>query len=110
MLLVEDDPATAKAMTQILRRMGHEVDHVDSVAEGIARTANRHDVVILDLMLPDGDGIDVLAAIRAANPSTRVVVTTGMSDPDRLAAVAALQPDLVLLKPIQINHLLNIFR
>ncbi len=110
MLLVEDDSATAKAMSQILRRMGHEVDHVGTVAEGIVRSASRHDVVILDLMLPDGDGIDVLAAIRAANPSTRVVVTTGMSDPDRLAAVAALQPDLVLLKPIEIDQLLNMLK
>lgn len=110
MLLVEDDPATAKAMSLILRRIGHDVDHVDSVAAGIARAARRPDVVILDIMLPDGDGIDVLAAIRATNPSTRVVVTTGLSDPDRLAAVSALQPDLVLVKPIDVNQLLDILK
>lgn len=65
------------------------------------------DVVVLDLMLPDGDGIDILSRVRAENMATRVVVTTGSSDPDRLEAILALEPDLFLTKPINLQELLD---
>ena len=65
------------------------------------------DAVVLDLMLPDGDGIVVLEKIRAANADCRVVVTTGMSDPERLKKVRALRPEAILMKPIDLRELVR---
>jgi len=48
-----------------------------------------------------------LAYIRKMKMNIRVTVTTGMDDPDRLAALTALSPDLILKKPIDLNALLR---
>jgi DNA-binding response OmpR family regulator len=106
-LLVEDDAVSASALAMILRRRGFEVTQVGTIAEGFNRLAEQPDFLILDLMLPDGDGQTILQHIRTQNLSTRVLVTTAASDPNRLRAVRDLKPDLLLLKPIDITRLLG---
>src|SRR5207245_2246768 len=91
----------------ILRRRGFEVTTVTTVAAAIAHIGSEPDFVLLDLMLPDGDGAHVLRQIRDANYSTRVVITTAISDPERLHDVQQLKPDAVLLKPLDLNTLLK---
>ncbi len=110
MLLVEDDAASAMALSTILRRRGFEVAHVTTVAEALAHLGTNPLFVILDLMLPDGDGLTVLKKIREAGLASRVVVTTAVSEPDRLRAVHALKPEIVLQKPIDLSVLLNSLR
>ncbi len=107
MLLVEDDLVSASALRTILVRRGFDVAHVTTVAEAIAHLSDQPLFVILDLMLPDGDGRAVLETIRHAGMSTRVLVTTAVSDPERLRLVHALKPELVLQKPIDLTLLLN---
>jgi two-component system, OmpR family, response regulator CpxR len=63
--------------------------------------------VVLDIMLPDGDGIQILQAIRDRKIPVRVAVVTGLGDPARLAAIAALNPDALLRKPIDISELIG---
>lgn len=107
MLLVEDDPASATAMRTILRRFGWDVAVAATVADGFRQLAGKPDAIVLDLMLPDGDGAEILAYIRKTKMNIRVTVTTGVDDPDRLAALTELSPDLVLKKPIDLNALLR---
>jgi two-component system OmpR family response regulator len=66
-----------------------------------------HDFVLLDLMLPDGDGVEVLRQIRESNYTSRVLVTTAVSDPGRLGKVCQLRPEAVLQKPIDVARLLK---
>lgn len=78
-----------------------------TLAEGLAALDARPHWVILDLMLPDGDGGLVLRRVRDYGLPIRVVVTTGSHDPDRLRLVRALQPDALLGKPIRLPELLR---
>jgi signal transduction histidine kinase/HPt (histidine-containing phosphotransfer) domain-containing protein len=90
-LLVEDDPGDARANIQRLREAPDpfEVTHVGSVGEAIARLARPPSIeaIVLDLGLPDRQGLDALGAVRAAAPGVPVVVLTSNED-EGLAALA----------------------
>jgi two-component system response regulator QseB len=105
-LLVEDDPATCVALKMLLGRRGYEVAVATSAAAGCVALDAKPSCVILDLMLPDGSGTKVLRQIRNANLPIRVLVTTGLNDPEELAAVTSLGPDAILRKPIDLAELL----
>ena len=107
---MEDDLVSASALTTILSRRGFQVSHAPTVAGGLALLAEGPDTVILDLMLPDGDGAAVLHQVRAAGLPARVVVTTAVHDATRLAAIRALGPDLVMQKPIDLAGLLSVLK
>lgn len=82
-LLVEDDVDLSKALRSRLAHTGYEVRWAASVAEAeAALRAGRPDLVILDLMLPDGNGVDLLRAIRADEGfrDLPVVVQTCLGD------------------------------
>lgn len=99
-LVVEDHEATRRALTRLLERRGWLVDSAGTVAEGLERLKGKPQCVILDLMLPDGDGETVLRHVRNEKLAIRVVVTSGVGDDRRLEAVRRLGADAVLDKPI----------
>lgn len=76
-LLLEDDRRLSDVLVRAFHRAGHGVDHVASVedAEWHARE-KRHDVLVLDLMLPDGDGFSLCARLRAEGIWTPVLMLT----------------------------------
>lgn len=78
-----------------------------TVAEALCKLNPAPDAIVLDLMLPDGDGLIVLQQVRRQHLPSRVAVTTGTSDELRLEAAEALHPDLVLRKPIDLAELLR---
>lgn len=104
---MEDDPVSASALLTILRRRGFDVLLATTVAEGMQLLEREPNFVVLDLMLPDGDGIAILNHIRRNSRDIRVLVTTAVSDPARLFEVRQLRPDLVLQKPIDLSDLLQ---
>ena len=65
-LLVEDDVRVAAAVASGLRKRGYEVDCAGSIAEALE--AAPVDIVLLDLGLPDGDGMDLCRMLRARQP------------------------------------------
>jgi two-component system, OmpR family, KDP operon response regulator KdpE len=106
-LIVEDDTATADALRSIFVRKGCDVIHADTVHRGLKALLKHPDYVILDLMLPDGDGIEILHEVKATGGKPRIVVTTAITDPARLREVHALQPHRVLRKPLDLVDLLS---
>jgi two-component system chemotaxis response regulator CheY len=87
-LLVVDDDATQRSLIAVAaKQAGHEVTVAPSVSEAISklRTA-RFDCVTLDLVLEDGDGIDVLREMAEAKFAGSVIVISGMDAPRRRAA------------------------
>ena len=106
-LVVEDDPSTAHALELLLRHQGYTVQTANSVLEALRHVTTEPDVVLLDLMLPDGDGMGVLEAVRAKGLKTRVVVITGVGDPDYLARVHLLKPEALLRKPVDFSQILE---
>jgi DNA-binding response OmpR family regulator len=89
LLIVEDDPRIAAVLVKGLRKQGFESESVMSGAEAIARTeAGGVDLLLLDLGLPDIDGLDVLRALHERGIAVPVIVITARSDPrDRAAAL-----------------------
>ncbi|HMB05927.1 MAG TPA: response regulator [Isosphaeraceae bacterium] len=106
LLLVEDDRATSRALRGIFDRRGWDVLHAATVAEALSHLSAAPKCVILDLMLPDGDGLTVLEKIRSEDLPIRVAVTSGSNDLARLRAVSALRPEVFLPKPISLPDLL----
>lgn len=101
-LLVEDDPGSAALVRAFLESPGRTVDHADSAA-GAERllTENRYDVLILDLILGDRDGRDLLIQVRAA-PDTSEVPVVVLSAAEGMVARAeciALGADDFVEKP-----------
>jgi DNA-binding response OmpR family regulator len=105
--LVEDDPATTKALKGIFDRRGWDVLNASTIADALRMLDWNPDCVVLDLMLPDGDGSMILAKIRAEKLPIRVAVTTGSNDPFRLRSVLKLNPDVFLTKPVNLIELLD---
>ena len=68
---------------------------------------NTFDCVLLDLMLPDGSGMEILRRFAAEQNSSRVIVTTASNNAEHLREAAELRPRLVLRKPIQLIDLLG---
>ena len=98
-LVVEDNPQSLEADCHLLRLGNFRVKAVTDLAEAMESLDSfAPDFVILDLMLPGGDGADLLREVRARGLATKVIVTTGKAW-DQLHDVRALMPDLLLRKP-----------
>jgi CheY-like chemotaxis protein len=108
-LVVEDDPPTGHALELLLKHHRYDVVIVNSVVEALDRLSSglAPDAVLLDLMLPDGDGARVLEAIRARGLPSRVTVLTGVGDPDRIDRALKLKPHAVLQKPVEFPQILK---
>ena len=106
-LVVEDDSATNHALELLLRHQGYDVTMATSVHEALKLVESEPNDVVLDLMLPDGDGMRVLEAIRQKRLKSRVVVVTGVGDADHLARVHLLMPDALLRKPVDFFQILE---
>jgi DNA-binding response OmpR family regulator len=90
-LVVDDEADFLATYVRLLRRQGYEVATVSSRATALAALAReRPSLVISDLRLADGDGLDVVRAARSgSNPSPVIVVTGFPSEEQRRAALAA---------------------
>src|SRR5262249_20702937 len=107
-LVVEDHRASADALCQILQRKGCTVSVARTLAHANALLAEKSfDSVLLDLMLPDGNGMDILRRFAAERNESRIIVTTASNNPDHLREAAELQPRRVLRKPLQLIDLLG---
>jgi len=105
-LLVEDDRMIAESLRTALRLEGHAVDWVRDVAAAQGSLATeRFDLVLLDLGLPGGDGLQVLRTLRARRDDTPVVVLTARdSTGDRVAGLDAGADDYIV-KPFEYEEL-----
>ena len=106
-LLIEDDVSSHNVLRKLLIRLGCEVASATTVAEGLDLLAREPDCVVLDLMLPDGEGETILRKIRAERLPIRVAVTTGEGNLERLRRVRELGPEVLIRKPIQMAELVR---
>jgi DNA-binding response OmpR family regulator len=102
-LVVEDDPGIATQLVRGLSRGGYAVDHVTTGRDALDRADP--DVVLLDLGLPDGDGVDICRQLRERSEVAIIVVTARGEEPERVLALDAGADDY-LVKPFGLAELL----
>jgi DNA-binding NtrC family response regulator len=79
-LLVDDEEVISKYVSEYLTVVGYDVDTAATAKGAIEKCQNRSfDLVLLDLLLPDADGIEVLDKIKACRPHQMVIILTGVS-------------------------------
>jgi DNA-binding response OmpR family regulator len=102
-LLVEDDVRVAAAIASGLRKRGYEVDCAGSIAEALE--AAPVDIVLLDLGLPDGDGMDLCRMLRARQPEVGIIAVTARGEErDRVTGLLTGADDYVV-KPFSMAEL-----
>ena len=103
-LVVEDDEATRRAITQALGALGHGITTADSVASASALVDAPFDLLISDIGLPDGTGHDVLRRVRAARPIPAIALSGfGLDDDLRRSLAAGFAEHLT--KPVDLSTL-----
>ncbi len=106
-LLVEDDPSTSKSIELMLKSDGYIVDTTDMGQDGIEiGKLYEYDIIILDLMLPDMDGYEVLKRLRAAKVETPILILSGLSELDSKLKGLGFGADDYLTKPFDKRELL----
>jgi two-component system, cell cycle response regulator CtrA len=106
-LLIEDDLTVARGLGLMLKSGGAVVDHCDTGAEALELARHYdYDIILLDLMLPDMEGYDVVRRLRAARIETPVLVLSGLSRPQAKVKAFGAGADDFLCKPFDKTELL----
>ena len=105
-LVVDDHADSATALARLLRREGHRVTTAHTVAEALAAAGSRFDVLLGDVGLPDGNGCDLLRALRERGHAPRLAVAlTGHGEEHWEAECRQAGFTGLLLKPVQFSTL-----
>lgn len=101
LLVVEDDRITRVALRALLTHAGFQIKDCDTVQGGI-KLLDENGIrgAVVDLMLPDGKGEEILRYIRGRDRYIPVIITTGVGDDVRLRELEQLHPDAILRKPV----------
>lgn len=106
-LAVEDDARIASVLERGLRLGGHEVTIAATALEGSAAwRSGAFDLVLLDVMLPDGDGLDLLAEARSAGDATPVVLLSAREEAELARRAVPSGASAYLAKPFAYADLL----
>lgn len=104
-LLVEDDETMALLVRQVLEQEGFAVDHANTGNEAHTLAfVNDYDAIVLDLMLPDRNGLTVLQALRKEGRSTPVIVLTGSADSASTVRALDAGADDYQVKPVVVDE------
>lgn len=106
-MVVEDDVSSRTAMLLLLKHFGFASAYAGTVGEAMSLLGWDPCVIILDLMLPDGNGSQVLEHIRGNHLPIRVAVATGAADWRTMIDDARLRPDAVFVKPLDFPRLVK---
>ncbi|WP_329285010.1 response regulator transcription factor [Streptomyces sp. NBC_00691] len=104
-LVVDDDPTVAEVVTGYLERAGRVVEHAADGPDALRRAAERWpDLVVLDLMLPGLDGLEVCRRLRATGPVPVIMLTARGDEEDRITGLEVGADDYVI-KPFSPREL-----
>ena len=105
-LLVEDDPTTSKSIEMMLSSAGMVLDITDLGEDGLEiGKLYDYDIIVLDLMLPDIDGYEVLRRLRSAKVETPVLILSGLTESEQKVKGLGTGADDYLTKPFNKNEL-----
>ena len=106
-VVIEDEALVGELIVLNLERAGHEVKHAATQAAGLALlAASDPDLLVVDAMLPDGNGFDIIARLRAEGRRLPVLMMTSLSDTASKVRGLDAGADDYLPKPFDLNELL----
>jgi two-component system, NtrC family, response regulator len=82
-LIIDDDLMIGQTLSHMMRRLGYEATHAQTLKDGLkAAQTQPVDVVLLDVQMPDGSGLDILPHLRETESNPEVIIITGLGTPD----------------------------
>jgi two-component system, OmpR family, response regulator len=107
LLIVEDEQVIGKALQQSLREAGHGCVWAKEGDRGLAlATSQKFDAIVLDIMLPDASGLDLLCAVRGQGFNTPVILLTALGSVEELVAGLNAGADDYMVKPLAFAELM----
>ncbi|MBI5235582.1 MAG: response regulator [Deltaproteobacteria bacterium] len=106
-LVVDDDAALRKNITEVLNQAGYEHDEAGNGLEALEKAeATEYDVVLLDYLMPKMDGMEVLANLRKASPKSKIIIMTAFATIDGAVEAIKKGASHYLTKPFKIDEAL----
>jgi DNA-binding response OmpR family regulator len=103
-LIVEDEPALNKSMVDYLTLQQYRCESVSNYTDAIEKTElYEYDCIVLDIMLPGGNGLQILQALKAANKADGVIIISAKNELDDKIKGLNLGADDYLTKPFHLS-------
>jgi two-component system response regulator RegA len=106
-LIVEDDRPARVAIARLLSRRGYAVSEAGNIAQAMTALSDSPAWILLDLMLPDGSGIDVLRTIKSKRLPSRVCLVTGCSS-HVVSEAQRVGAEHTFIKPLDVERLMGV--
>ncbi|HMB96188.1 MAG TPA: response regulator [Tepidisphaeraceae bacterium] len=106
-LIVGNHETSREVMSRLFDQANVEVRWMETVSSGLEALVEHPAVILLDLDLPDGTGIEVLKAVRESGFRSKVAVLSAGSNPLLLAQLVALHPDAIFGKPLDFEDFVD---
>jgi DNA-binding response OmpR family regulator len=107
-LVVDDDESIRNATKRILEKEGYDVDLAATGMEAIEKTKSiAYNLALLDIRLPDMEGVELLSLIKDTVPKTRKIMITGYPSKENVIKSLNKHADIYLIKPVKIEKLLE---
>ena len=110
-LIVDDDKSVLRILTRILQKQGYSTHTAETGREAEEMINNQsYDLALIDVKLPDTDGVDLLQKIQAAKPNMIKIILTGFASMDSGIKALNAGADAYLVKPVEPTELLRILK
>ena len=110
-LVIDDDATVRRSLEAVLKEDGYEVDVAENGKEAIAKSKARpYNLALVDLRLPDMDGVELLTAMREAVPKMAKIIITGYPSMENAIEAVNRGADAYIVKPYTMEDLLRNIR
>jgi DNA-binding response OmpR family regulator len=107
-LIVDDEKLILQVLTRVLQRHGYTVGTAESGRAAVEKTRNQqYDLALIDLKLPDINGVELLKLLNATKPEMKKIVLTGDVVTEEKVQALCKDADAVLMKPCRAEELLK---
>ncbi len=110
-LVVDDDKSILRIITRILQKQGYNTCTAETGREAEEAISNQsYDLALIDVKLPDTDGVDLLQKMQATRPNMMKIILTGFASVDNGVKALNAGADAYLVKPVEPTELLKILK
>jgi two-component system response regulator RegA len=110
-LVVDDDKAILRTFSRILQKAGFSTETADNGKEALEKVQTRtYDIALIDMILGDSNGLDLLPKIEECSPKTVKIMITGADSAEKRSEACKNGADAYLTKPVNPDTLLRVFK